>query len=403
MKAAILIPSFCLAGRGGAEKGAAQLANLLAANGVGADIICYARDYCGPSYPVADTVRIKPIDIHSDEAIKSLRAESYDALVGYIMRGMFLRIAAIRAILEVPFLVQEAESPHSTVVSLFSHRINGCESLDDAFWLRQALFAQASAIRFEHPSYAKTVMSDMRAFAYAFFNAPDQAVEDIQIRNDRPSRRFVCVSALRHVVKNGLAAVRAFGEFSARNPDWDLHLYGRNAFVSELERLRSDFPHASIVDHGTHRSVEDIYSDAYATIIPSFSEGLPNVLIESLSYGVPCIGFSDCPGVRDTIVHGFNGLLVDRKDPTGLAAALEEISDFDLRDHLSRNAREYAREHFSYRIWSETWLRMVNNAVEGKNNLGSMQLPAAFDVGHPAGFLWGALLDCHLARLPRRS
>jgi glycosyltransferase involved in cell wall biosynthesis len=399
MKVALLIPGFCLSGRGGAEKGAALLANLLVRNGIGADIICYARDFHGPSYPLEEAVGIKPIGINSDRAIEALRGERYDALVGYAMRGILLRIARIKEILDVPLLLQECNSPQFITASLYWHSENGCRTLKDAFWLRQAFLAHAAAVRFNHPAFAESVVGDIRPFTYAFCNASGRAMRDLKTDPGPQSngRKLVCVGAFRHPVKNGPAAVRAFCEFSTANPGWSLHLYGKNGFVAEIAQLRANFPSANIIEHGVVTNIDEIYRDAHAAIIPSYTEGLPNVLIESFSYGVPCIGYADCSGVRETIVHGVNGLLADRADPTGLAKALRDLSDANLRNELGQNARRYALEHFSQEKWNETWLRMVQNAVDTLNNQNAPQFPAAYDMGHPRQFAWSALLRSHVA------
>jgi glycosyltransferase involved in cell wall biosynthesis len=127
-------------------------------------------------------------------------------------------------------------------------------------------------------------------------------------------------------------------------------------------------------------------------VIPSYTEGLPSVVVEAFSYGVPCIGFSDCDGVRHIIQHGQTGLLADREDPGSLADALRKIADPDFRQTLSDNAKQFAKDNLSYAQWRANWLQMIDNAANRRNNRAQSQLPVAHDSAHPRSQHWRDLL-----------
>jgi len=55
-------------------------------------------------------------------------------------------------------------------------------------------------------------------------------------------------------------------------------------------------------------------------------DGLPNVLLEAMSCGLPCIG-SDALGIPEAIRNGETGLLVPPGDPTALALAIERLAE----------------------------------------------------------------------------
>jgi glycosyltransferase involved in cell wall biosynthesis len=54
-------------------------------------------------------------------------------------------------------------------------------------------------------------------------------------------------------------------------------------------------------------------------------DGLPNVVVEAMSQGLPCVS-TRISGVPEILDHGVNGLLVDERDVPGLAAALETLA-----------------------------------------------------------------------------
>jgi glycosyltransferase involved in cell wall biosynthesis len=404
MKIGVLMPGFGLPGKGGAEKGAAQVANLLANNGMAVDMICRARGFQGPSYQLDDRVGVRPVNLKSDQELTELSREAYDLLIAFGMGNFFLRIARVAEILETRILIQECVSPFRLCSIMIGHKEeNDCLSAKDAFWLRQAVYAHAAAVRFNQPAYTSSVVRDIQPFAYGFFNSLWRAPASLgssaipRPKVGEPKRKVICVGGLRQRNKNGMAAVQAFVDFAQQRSGWLFCLYGANTYPVRFTRLCKAHPEADIIDCGFVENIDEIYRDAYALVIPSFSEGLPNVVIEAFSYGVPCIGFSDCAGVRDIITHEVNGLLADRSDPQSLTHALLRISDPELRNELGRNAKDFAERHLDYDLWAANWLRMVRNAIDGLDNAGATRLPAAYDPANTRAASWRALLQSHLA------
>jgi glycosyltransferase involved in cell wall biosynthesis len=385
---ALFIHGF-LVGKGGAEKVAAQLANVLVESGMAADIICRRPFGTPPVYDLDERVRVRILTNIKDASIATLKGGGYDLLIGFGMRGSYERIPRIADILRVPFIIQECNNPDFITKVLSASDF--CRDATDARWLRQSILAHAAGVRLTVPDYAEGLAADIKPFTYAFYNAftlPRQKAE--ALRAER--KKFICVAAMKSEIKNGMAAVDAFCRYSAHDSDPSLLLYGENYYQAAVARLREIYPDAKVVDCGFVDDMDKIYGDAYALIIPSYTEGLPSVVVEAFSYGVPCIGFSDCDGVRHIIQHEETGLLVDREDPDGLTEALRKIAQPDFRQLLSDNAKRFADKNLSFTQWRDNWLRMVDNAVNSRNNEARPQPPAAYDPSHPRTQNWRDLL-----------
>src|SRR5206468_8547653 len=68
-------------------------------------------------------------------------------------------------------------------------------------------------------------------------------------------------------------------------------------------------------------------------------DGIPNVVIEAMAMGVPCVGTTGT-GMEEVLVAGENGALVAPGDPEALAAAVAELlADPARLDALGRAAR----------------------------------------------------------------
>ena len=83
--------------------------------------------------------------------------------------------------------------------------------------------------------------------------------------------------------------------------------------------------------------------------MPSAKEGWGIAVIEAGQHGVPTVGYREAGGLRDSIVDGETGILVD--DEAEFRAAVRElVADPDRRTALGAAARSRAA-HYS---WPET-------------------------------------------------
>lgn len=97
--------------------------------------------------------------------------------------------------------------------------------------------------------------------------------------------------------------------------------------------------------------------------MPSLWEGLPLVLLEALSVGVPVVA-SACDGILDVLRDGDNGLLVTPADAGALAAALELLcNDASLRDRLGAKGRSDYEKEYSFETWRERYLDFYREAM----------------------------------------
>jgi glycosyltransferase involved in cell wall biosynthesis len=80
------------------------------------------------------------------------------------------------------------------------------------------------------------------------------------------------------------------------------------------------------------------YAMADALVLPSHSEGSPNVLLEAMAAGVPVVATA-VGGVPEIVTHSENALLVSPHDPRAMAAAIGRILiDRQLAGKLAANA-----------------------------------------------------------------
>lgn len=106
----------------------------------------------------------------------------------------------------------------------------------------------------------------------------------------------------------------------------------------------------------------ELYSRAYALLIPSVVEGFPTTVLEAGAFGVPAVG-SDTIGNRDAIIDRETGILVRLNDSEGLADAMHKLaSDPSLRNRLGEAAFARSKE-FTIQRTADTFVTALDSGL----------------------------------------
>jgi glycosyltransferase involved in cell wall biosynthesis len=137
-----------------------------------------------------------------------------------------------------------------------------------------------------------------------------------------PRRYFLAVG--RYVPeKNFCDLIEAFGRL--RLAGWKLVIAGRedhaSAYGQRIRSLAAATPGVVLTGFVSGRPLEELYSHAGLFVLPSSYEGLPLVLLEALSYGLPCV-VSDIPANRAVDAGLEPGRFFRAGDIAGLARVL---------------------------------------------------------------------------------
>lgn len=110
--------------------------------------------------------------------------------------------------------------------------------------------------------------------------------------------------------------------------------------------------HQRIVFRPPQRDLNSAYISSGVLCMPSRWEGFPNVVAESLSYGLPVVGFELCSGIPDLIIDGVTGAIAEGMDsPNALAEALLRASS----THFSESKIKESVRTFSFENFLNKW------------------------------------------------
>ena len=103
---------------------------------------------------------------------------------------------------------------------------------------------------------------------------------------------------------------------------------------------------AKNANYVAQEEMPNMYNVADVFVTPSLQENLPNTIMESMSCGTPCVGFS-IGGIPEMIDHKQNGYIAKYKDAEDLASGLKWILDETDSTELSEKARQKVMNNYS--------------------------------------------------------
>ena len=146
--------------------------------------------------------------------------------------------------------------------------------------------------------------------------------------------------------KGLITLVEAVSLLVARGVDIKLFLVGKGDLEEYLKtrckslHITNNVEFLGQVPHGT--PLFEIYRQADIFVLPSFTEGLPSVLLEAMANSVPVIATA-VGGIPEVVRDGETGILVPPQDAEAISeAVIRLIESTDLRNKLIKNAYELA-------------------------------------------------------------
>jgi glycosyltransferase involved in cell wall biosynthesis len=95
-----------------------------------------------------------------------------------------------------------------------------------------------------------------------------------------------------------------------------------------------------------HQEIPSFLQKADALILPSYWEGMPTVVLEAMSSGVPVVS-TRVGDIPTTIRDGESGILIDRNHQSFCSALQRLLTNKKLSTRICRNARELVLKQFS--------------------------------------------------------
>jgi glycosyltransferase involved in cell wall biosynthesis len=129
-----------------------------------------------------------------------------------------------------------------------------------------------------------------------------------------------------------------------------LTIIGEGPLYSHLTNLilKNNIKDISIIDEMPKYKLFNVIASSDCLIHPSFVEGMPNVVLESLAIGIPCL-VSNIPAHNELIKEGLNGFLFDPYSQKDLIKKMQFILRnrnilSHMKDYCINSVRRYSIE-----------------------------------------------------------
>ena len=127
----------------------------------------------------------------------------------------------------------------------------------------------------------------------------------------------------------------------------EFHMVG--SFEEAYKPVMDQLEQAGVVKyHGYQSDMKPFYAMAGCVVLPSYHEGMSNVLLEAAASGRPLIT-SDIPGCREAVENGVSGYLCPAKDAAALYEAMRRFAALSVeqRSQMGCCGRERMEQQFS--------------------------------------------------------
>ena len=201
--------------------------------------------------------------------------------------------------------------------------------------------------------------SDQSAYAKMGCRAdvvPNACFNEATALSNLQSKQILAAGRIEHV-KGFDRLMEAFAAVAPKHPEWKLCICGGGSFQEALQQQADRLGVSDwVVFPGPVKNMGDFYTDSSVFALSSRNEGLPLVLIEAMSYGLPIMSF-DIPSVHDIFADG-NCLVAPQGDVQKFAEYLDQLlGDEELRVKFGQESLELSKNYTPVSI-ANRWIRL---------------------------------------------
>lgn len=172
----------------------------------------------------------------------------------------------------------------------------------------------------------------------------------------------VCIGRL-EPQKNFEMAIKAFGRFVEKFPEYKMQIYGRGQQEDKLKQLIGSLGLSdSISLKGFVTNVPEVLKQSSIYVSSSDFEGISNTMLEAMAMGVPVI-CTDCPigGARMMIDNNKNGFLIPVGGEDELVERLTSLAkDKMLLRSISMESQKI-RDNYSINRICDMWIDCLSD------------------------------------------
>jgi glycosyltransferase involved in cell wall biosynthesis len=111
-----------------------------------------------------------------------------------------------------------------------------------------------------------------------------------------------------------------------------------------------------------HEELPNILNKFKLIVIPSYTEGLPNIMLEAMACGTPVLA-NKIGAIPDYIQDGKTGFLMENNTPKNIEKKIIHSVKYDKIDKIIENADKIIKKEFSYEHVVEEWAMFLKKIL----------------------------------------
>jgi glycosyltransferase involved in cell wall biosynthesis len=181
-----------------------------------------------------------------------------------------------------------------------------------------------------------------------------------------PPKRLVGAVGRLSPEKGFSVLIDAARELAEHDPKIGFIVFGDGAMRRDLlHRIAVAGLMGRFILAGFRNDLDSLLPGLDALALPSFTEGLPNVVLEALAAGVPVVA-SSVGGTPEVVDDGINGYLVPPGNPEELARRLDDLlASEERRRAMGRRGRQKVCEEFTFEAQARSYARVFAELTDG--------------------------------------
>lgn len=286
--------------------------------------------------------------------IKILREETPDVVLTYatkqnIYGGMAARLTRTPYIPMITGLGTAMENPgllQKIASTLYKMGIKGAKAL---FVQNRAIHNKLKEFNMIHSPVYMTPGSGVSLERHPYAKYP----------NENESIQFLYIGRIMKD-KGIFELLEAAREIKQRYPAVTFKIIGHGNLKEDIAKVEAADREGIIQYLGKQSDVRPYIRESHATILPSYHEGMANVLLESAAAGRPILA-SKVPGCKETFDEKITGFGFEARNPESLVKTIAQFIElpYNLKRDMGIAGREKMENEFDRTIILNMYIQII--------------------------------------------
>lgn len=223
------------------------------------------------------------------------------------------------------------------------------------------LVSVSNALKIDANRIARTKKEIKRVYngcdSHAIFYS-EKARRDIRTKMGIAGNDKVLIYVGRMLKSKGVyELLAAFLNLNANYPFMRLILVGDGPERVAINNIIYSNNKIHLVGRIPHNEISQWLSASDIFVLPSYDEGLPNVILEAMACALPVVA-SRVGGIPEAVEDGQSGILVNKRDKNSLVKSIRYLlNNEELAMEMGRKGRRIIEQKFS---WQRSAKEMIN-------------------------------------------